>query len=188
LLWCSAALRLKDRDTWIGWDTHRRSQRLKLVVNNARFLVPEAERRHNMASRVLAVSTAALAGQYETQYGYRPVLAETFTDPRKHKGTCYRAAGWVAVGETAGYGRHRAEFLAPRDWGDSSATTGASKIAVTGTAMPAGARTPDADFATQMPPALWLCCVQPSFCPPSSPESAICPTWPNAAREAVATP
>jgi len=112
LLWCSAALRLKDRDAWIGWDAHRRSQRLKLVVNNARFLLPEAVRRHNLASRVLAVSVAALAGQYEAQYGYRPVLAETFTDPKRHKGTCYRAAGWVPVGQTAGYGRHRAEFLA----------------------------------------------------------------------------
>ena len=111
LLWCSAALRLKDRDEWIGWDTHQRSQRLKLVVNNARFLLPEAARQPNLASRVLAVSVAALAGQYEAQYGYRPLLAETFTDPRRHKGTCYRAAGWVPVGETAGYGRHRAEFL-----------------------------------------------------------------------------
>lgn len=112
LLWCSAALRLKDRDAWIGWDTHQRSQRLKLVVNNARFLLPEAAaRRRNLASRVLAVSVAALAGHYEAQYGYRPLLAETFTDPRRHKGTCYRAAGWLSVGETAGYGRHRAEFL-----------------------------------------------------------------------------
>ena len=111
LLWCSSALRLKDRDTWIGWDTHQRSQRLKLVVNNARFLLPDAARRRNLASRVLAVSVAALAGQYEAQYGYRPLLAETFTDPRRHKGTCYLAAGWVPVGQTAGYGRHRAEFL-----------------------------------------------------------------------------
>lgn len=111
LLWCSAALRLKDRDVWIGWDAHQRSQRLKLVVNNARFLLPESARRRNLASRVLAVSVAALALQYETQYGYRPLLAETFTDPRKHKGTCYLAAGWMPVGQTAGYGRHRAEFL-----------------------------------------------------------------------------
>lgn len=111
LLWCSAALRLKDRDVWIGWDAHQRSQRLKLVVNNARFLLPDAARQRNLASRVLAVSVAALPAQYEAQYGYRPLLAETFTDPRRHKGTCYLAAGWVPVGQTAGYGRHRAEFF-----------------------------------------------------------------------------
>jgi hypothetical protein len=111
LLWCSAGLRLKDRDAWIGWDAHQRSQRLKLVINNARFLIPENARKPNMASRALSVAVAAVASQYEAQYGYRPVLAETFTDPRRHKGTCYRAAGWLAVGETAGYGRHRAEFL-----------------------------------------------------------------------------
>lgn len=110
-LWCSAALKLKDRDAWIGWDPNQRSQRLKLVVNNARFLLPESVRRHNMASRVLAVSVAALPAHYEAMYGYRPVLGETFTDPRHHKGTCYRAAGWVPVGETAGYGRHRADFF-----------------------------------------------------------------------------
>jgi hypothetical protein len=111
LLWCSAGLRLKDRDAWIGWDAHQRSQRLKLVINNARFLIPDSAHKPNMASRTLSVAVAAVAGHYETQYGYRPVLAETFTDPRRHKGTCYKAAGWVAVGETAGYGRHRAEFL-----------------------------------------------------------------------------
>jgi len=111
LLWCSAALCLKDRDQWIGWDAHRRAQRLKLVVNNARFLIPDAARKPNLASRVLSVASAALAQQYEQAYGYRPVLAETFTDPRRNKGTCYRAAGWVAVGESAGYARHRAEFF-----------------------------------------------------------------------------
>jgi hypothetical protein len=111
LLWCSAGLRLKDRDAWIGWDAHQRSQRLKLVINNVRFLIPEKARKPNMASRALSVAVAAVAGQYEAQYGYRPVLAETFTDSRRHKGTCYKAAGWIAVGQSAGYGRHRAEFL-----------------------------------------------------------------------------
>jgi hypothetical protein len=111
LLWCSAALCLQDRDEWIGWDPYQRSQRLKLVVNNARFLVPESARRPNLASRVLAVATAALPAQMEAVHGYRPVLAETFTDPRLHVGTCYRAAGWTAVGQSAGYGRHRADFF-----------------------------------------------------------------------------
>lgn len=111
LLWCSAGLHLKDRDAWIGWDALMRSRRLKLVVNNARFLIPDASRRPNLASRVLAVATAALPAQYHAHYGYRPLLAETFTDPRLHKGTCYQAAGWLAVGQTAGYGRQRAEFM-----------------------------------------------------------------------------
>lgn len=110
LLWCSASLKLKERDVWIGWDHHQRSERLKLVINNARFLIPDAARKPNMASRVLAVAASSVGTLYEERYGYRPLLAETFTDPRHHKGTCYRAAGWAPLGETAGYGREREDF------------------------------------------------------------------------------
>jgi hypothetical protein len=46
-----------------------------------------------------------VAGDWQARYGVRPVLAETFTDPRCHRGTCYRAANWLAVGRTAGRGR-----------------------------------------------------------------------------------
>src|SRR5512136_2523608 len=54
LLWCAPALYLKDCDQWIGWDRLTCAQRLKLVVNQARFRVPDAARRPNLASQVLA--------------------------------------------------------------------------------------------------------------------------------------
>ena len=115
LLWCAPALHLKDRDAWIGWDPLTRAQRLKLIVNQARFLIPDAARRPNLASQVLAAATAALPGQWRAHHGYAPLLAETFTDPEAHAGTCYKAAGWIPVGTTAGFARHRCDFFAFHD-------------------------------------------------------------------------
>ena len=94
LLWCAPPLHLKDRDAWIGWDPLTRAQRLKLIVNQARFLIPNAARRPNLASQILAAATAALPDQWLAHCGYAPLLAETFTDPEAHAGTCYKAAGW----------------------------------------------------------------------------------------------
>ena len=115
LLWCAPALHLKDRDHWIGWDPLTRAQRLKLIVNQARFLIPEAVRRPNLASQVLAAATVALPGQWFQAVGYAPVLAETFTDPEAHAGTCYKAAGWQPLGLTAGFARHRCDFFVGHD-------------------------------------------------------------------------
>ena len=115
LLWCAPALHLKDRDAWIGWDPLTRAQRLKLVVNQARFLVPAAARRPNLASQILAAAIAALPDQWFAHHGYAPLLAETFTDPEAHAGTCYKAAGWIPVGQTAGFVRHRCDFFAFHD-------------------------------------------------------------------------
>ena len=49
------------------------------------------------------------------RFGYAPVLAETFTDPESYAGTCYKASNWQAVGSSAGYSRHRADFYVPND-------------------------------------------------------------------------
>ena len=115
LLWCASALHLKDRDAWIGWDPLTRAQRLKLIVNQTRFLIPDAARRPNLASQILAAATAALPAHWFAQHGYAPLLAETFTDPESHAGTCYKAAGWEPVGRTAGFTRHRCDFFTWHD-------------------------------------------------------------------------
>ena len=115
LLWCASALHLKDRDAWIGWDPLTRAQRLKLIVNQARFLIPAATRHPNLASQILAAATATLPDQWFAQHGYAPLLAETFTDPESHAGTCYKAAGWEPVGQTVGFARHRCDFFTFHD-------------------------------------------------------------------------
>ena len=110
LAWGPAAMHLQDRDNWIGWDAARRATRLNMVVQNRRFLVPEATRKPNLASQALAAALRALPEQWQAAFRYAPVLAETFTDPEAHAGTCYRASGWQPLGFTAGFGRHRRDF------------------------------------------------------------------------------
>jgi len=110
LEWGPAVLKLADRDGWIGWTDQQRAQRLGLVVQNRRFLVLSKTRMANLASRSLALAVKALPGHWQGAHGYRPVLAESFTDIEQYAGTCYKAAGWEPCGLTKGFGRHRADY------------------------------------------------------------------------------
>ena len=47
-----------------------------------------------------------IAAEWERVYGHPVVLLETFVDKERFKGTCYRAANWVWVGETKGRGKY----------------------------------------------------------------------------------
>ena len=111
LVWGPAALKLKDRDRWIGWNLTQQLERLKLVVQNRRYLLLHAKGTEpNLASQALAAACRALPGQWQERFGYRPLLAESFTDPEAFTGTCYKASGWEAVGFSAGHRRHRADY------------------------------------------------------------------------------
>lgn len=97
----SAALwRLKPRDTYIGWTEAARRANLHRVVCNSRFLILPSVHVPHLASHVLSRCLARLGADWTARYGYAPVLAETFVDPRRFAGTCYRAANWVRVGQT----------------------------------------------------------------------------------------
>jgi hypothetical protein len=87
LLWGPAAVKLIDRDEWIGWTQHQRAERLGLIVQNRRFLVLAGTRMPNLASRSMGLALRHLPGQWEQQHGYRPLLAETFTDIESFEGT-----------------------------------------------------------------------------------------------------
>ncbi len=111
LAWGPACYALKDRDRWIGWSATTRVERLSLIVQNRRFLVlGEKGGEPNLASQALAATVRALPQHWLERFGYRPLLAETFTDPEAYQGTCYKAAAWEAVGTSEGYERHRADF------------------------------------------------------------------------------
>lgn len=116
LVWGPACYALKDRDRWISWSASQRVERLKLVVQNRRFLVltPKGES-PNLASQAMGAALRALAAQWREHFGYRPLLAESFTDPEAYAGTCYKASNWEAVGHSAGYSRHRVDFYVPHD-------------------------------------------------------------------------
>jgi len=116
LVWGPACYALKDRDLWLSWSASQRVERLKLIVQNRRFLLlTEKGEAPNLASQALAAALRALPGQWKEQFGYRPLLAESFTDPEAYAGTCYKASNWQAVGWSAGYSRHRADFYVPND-------------------------------------------------------------------------
>ena len=104
LLFCGAAKSLGARDRWIGWTEAQRLQRLAWVVNLSRHLIfPWVEVR-NLSSHVLGLLSRRIAQDWEKRWGYRPVLVETFVDPRTHAGSSYKAAGWKELGMTSGEG------------------------------------------------------------------------------------
>jgi hypothetical protein len=121
--WASAAWKVGRRDAFIGWAPGIRRKNLHLVVNNVRFFIPEWVRIAHLASKVLSLSLAGLSQQWQNRYGHHLALAETFVDSARFKGTCYRAANWVCVGQTAGsakkgnryhyHGQPKAVFLYP---------------------------------------------------------------------------
>src|SRR5204863_8265703 len=43
---------------------------------------------------------------WERMYAHPIYLLETFVDPERFRGTCYRAANWIAVGQTTGRGKN----------------------------------------------------------------------------------
>jgi hypothetical protein len=116
LVWGAAALKLKDREQWIGWSATQRAERLKLVVQNRRYLLlHDKGQEPNLASQALAAACRVLPEQWEERFGYRPLLAETFTDPEAYTGTCYKASGWEPVGMSQGHSRHRADYYVPNE-------------------------------------------------------------------------
>lgn len=110
--WCSAALKCSARDRWIGWPEALQRQRLALVANNARFLILPGPRVSNLASRVLGLTLRRLSADWQQVHGHPVWLAESFIDPQRFSGTCYRAAGWIKVGQTQGFGRRATGYVA----------------------------------------------------------------------------
>jgi hypothetical protein len=119
LLWTSPAWKMQARDEWIGWNDEQRQRNLQWIVNNARFLILPWVRVQGLASKILALSARRLPPDWENHYGYRPLLLETLVDAARFRGTCYRAANWIHVGQTAGRGRmdraHTAHGQAVKD-------------------------------------------------------------------------
>jgi Domain of unknown function (DUF4338) len=100
-----AAWKLAPRDRWIGWTPAERQARLRLVVNQTRYLILPWVHSPNLASHLLALAARRLVRDWERTYRYRPLLLETFVDARRYPGTCYRAANWLHLGRTQGRGK-----------------------------------------------------------------------------------
>ena len=114
----ASAWKCAARDAHIGWDAPTREARLHLVVGNARFLILPHVRVANLASVVLARAARRLRSDWQTAYGYEPLLLETFVECGRFSGASYRAANWLCVGRTQGRGkldRHHQHALPLKD-------------------------------------------------------------------------
>ena len=113
LLWSSAAWKMAARDHWIGWSAEQRARNLPFIVNNSRFLLLPWVRVPGLASKILGHSARQLPDDWQRLYGYRPLLLETLVEEERFRGTCYRAANWIALGRTQGRGRMDREHRSP---------------------------------------------------------------------------
>ena len=108
--WSSAAFKCAPRDRWIGWSKEQQWSRLPYIANNSRFLILPHVRITNLASKVLAFNRKRISDDWIRRHGYPLALLETFVDHSRYAGTCYRAAGWLALGQTSGYGRNAGKY------------------------------------------------------------------------------
>jgi hypothetical protein len=112
LLWTSPAWKMQARDEWIGWGDEQRQGNLQRIVSNARFLILPWVRVKGLASKILALGARQMPRDWESHYSHRPLLLETLVDASRFRGTCYRAANWLYVGQTTGRGRMDREHTA----------------------------------------------------------------------------
>jgi hypothetical protein len=107
---CSGTFTSAPRDQWIGWSIPQRLQRLKYIVNNSRFLILPGIQIPNLASKTLALTLKRIAQDWQEKYGHPVLLAETFIDQTRFQGSCYRAAGFITLGQTRGFRRSNGKY------------------------------------------------------------------------------
>jgi hypothetical protein len=105
LQFSSPAWRVEVRDQWIGWEERSRQKGLQRIVSNSRFLILPSVQVKGLASHVLSLASRQLTKDWYARYRVRPVLLETFVEQNRYRGTCYRAANWICLGQTRGRGR-----------------------------------------------------------------------------------
>ena len=105
LAWSSAPRHLGSRDRYIGWSGEARRRNICFIAYNTRFLILPWVEVPNLASYILSRTAGRLSADWERVYGHPIYFLETFVDPERFRGTCYRAANWVLLGRTTGRGK-----------------------------------------------------------------------------------
>jgi len=103
--WSSAPRHLGPRDRFLGWSPAIRRQNIGAIAYNTRYLILPWVQVEHLASHLLARMTRQLSGEWQKVYGHPVYFAETFVDRTRFRGTCYRAANWIYLGETQGRGK-----------------------------------------------------------------------------------
>jgi hypothetical protein len=112
--WSSAPRHIASRDRYIGWNQTALRRNLRLVAYNTRFLILPWVRVEHLASHLLGRMTARISADWQGMYGHPIYFLETFVDPTRFRGTCYRAANWVLLGKTTGRGKQSNSYVPNR--------------------------------------------------------------------------
>lgn len=114
LAWSSAPRHLGSRDRYIGWSAEARRWNIRFLAYNTRFLILPWVRVEHLASHILGRMAAQISADWERMYGHPIYFLETFVDPERFRGTCYRAANWVVMGKTTGRGKQSNSYVPNR--------------------------------------------------------------------------
>ena len=106
LLFGSAAWKTTSRDAFIGWSDEARQKNINLITNNTRFLILPWVKVPHLASHVLSLIRKRIVNDWMEKYNHPVVGLETFVDTTRFKGTCYKAANWICLGQTQGRSRN----------------------------------------------------------------------------------
>ena len=106
LAWSSAARHLGPRDRFIGWGPEARRRNIRFIAYNTRYLIMPWVQVPCLASHILGRMAAMVPRDWERIYGHPVYYLETFIDPGRSRGTCYRAANWIPLGLTSGRGKN----------------------------------------------------------------------------------
>lgn len=105
LAWSSAPRHLGPRDRFIGWSAEARRKNIRFLAYNTRYLILPFVRVEHLASHILGRMAQLLPEDWNRVYGHPVHYLETFVDPERFRGTCYRAANWKVLGLTTGRGK-----------------------------------------------------------------------------------
>jgi len=114
LAFSSAPRHLGSRDRYIGWSAEARRCNIGFLAYNTRFLILPWVRVKQLASHILGRMAARLSDDWQQIYGHPIYFLETFVDPERFRGTCYRAANWVLLGKTTGRGKQSNSYMPNR--------------------------------------------------------------------------
>ena len=112
--WCSAPRHLGSRDRFIGWGQEARLRNIRHIAYNTRFLILPWVTVPHLASHILGCMARRLSADWQNLYGHPIYFLETFIDPQRFRGTCYRAANWTVLGVTTGRGKDAPTYQANR--------------------------------------------------------------------------
>src|SRR6266852_5923131 len=114
LAWSSAPRHLRSRDRYIGWNAEARRRNLRFIAYNTRFLILPWVKVEHLASHILGRMASRISADWQRIYGHPIYFPETFVDPERFRGTCYRAANWVVLGKTTGRGKQSNSYVPNR--------------------------------------------------------------------------